>query len=102
MDLDFMDFLTIVMFVFALVLIVAGIFTAAFGSGKSRTVGIVLLIIGLVVGLIWLYLVAWSDVALFADVQAWDVVYTAVVCLVGALIGALAAVGIFLVAVMKS
>ena len=102
MGLDLMSFLTIVVFVFALVMVIAGAFTAYFGSGKSRTVGLVLLIIGLAVGFIWAYLVGWSDIALFADVAAWDVMSDAIIKIIAALIGALAAVGIFLVAVMKS
>jgi len=100
--MDWMSFLTIVVVVFALAMIVAGVFTAYFGSGKSRTVGLVLLLIGIVIGAIWVYLVGWSDMALFADVDAWDVIYGAALNLIAALIGAGAAVGIFLVAVMKS
>jgi len=102
MDFDLMSFLTIVVFVFALVMAIAGAFTAYFGSGKSRTVGLVLLVIGLAVGLIWAYLVGFSDIALFADVEAWDVMRDAIINMIAALIGALVAVGIFLVAVMKS
>lgn len=90
------------MFVFALVLVIAGLFTAGFGSGRSRTVGIVLLVVGLAIGIIWAYLVGYSDISMFSDVAAWDVVYDALINIIAALIGALAAVGIFLVAVMKS
>jgi len=97
-----MDFLTIVVFVFAIVMFVAGLFTAYFGSGKSRKVGVGLLAIGLGIGLIWAWLVGFSDVSLFSDVVAWDVVMSAIFHIVAALIGALVAVGIFLVAVMKS
>jgi len=102
MDFDLMSFLTIVVFVFALVMLIAGAFTAYFGSGKSRTVGLVLLVIGLAVGIIWAYLVGYSDVEVFSDVHAWDVMRDAIINIVAALIGALVAVGIFLVAVMKS
>jgi len=97
-----MDFLTIVVFVFAIVMFVAGLFTAYFGSGKSRKVGVGLLAIGLGIGLIWTWLVGFSDVSLFAEVPAWDVMMSAIFNIVAALIGALVAVGIFLVAVMKS
>ena len=97
-----MSFLTIVVFVFALVMLIAGAFTAYFGSGKSRTVGLVLLVIGLVVGLIWAYLVGWSNIELFSDVQAWEVMRDTIIKIIAALRGALAAIGIFLVAVMKS
>lgn len=100
--MDWMSFLTVVVFVFALVMLLAGVFTAYFGSGKSRVVGFVLLATGLIVGVVWAYLVGYSDIALFADVAAWDAVYEAAVNIIAAAIGALVAVGIFLVAVMKS
>ena len=102
MGFDWMSFLTILVFAFALVVLVAGVFTAYFGSGKSRVIGVVLLIVGLVVGIVWAYLVGWSSIEPFCSVPAWDVEYDAVVSIVAALIGALVAVGIFLVAVMKS
>ena len=102
MDFDLMSFLTVVVFVFALVTVIAGAFTAYFGSGKSRSVGVALLAIGLVIGFLWAYLVGYSDIELFAEVQAWDVMYDAIINIVAALIGALVAIGIFLVAVMKS
>ncbi len=100
--MDWMSFLTIVVFVFALVMLLAGVFTAYFGSGKSRVVGFVLLAIGIIIGAVWAYLVGYSDIALFADVAAWDAIYEAAVNIIAAAIGALVAVGIFLVAVMKS
>ena len=100
--MDWMSFLTVVVFVFALVMLLAGVFTAYFGSGKSRVVGVALLAVGLIVGLVWAYLVGYSDIARFADVAAWDAVYEAAVNIIAAAIGALVAVGIFLVAVMKS
>jgi len=100
--MDWMAFLTLIVVFFALVLIVAGIFTAGFGSGKSRTVGIVLLVIGLVIGILWVYLAGYSDVEVFADIEFMDVMRDAIINLIAVLIGALAAVGLFLVAVMKS
>jgi len=100
--MEWMDFLTILVFAFAIVMLVAGVFTAYFGSGKSRKVGVALLGIGLIVGIVWAYLVGWSDIELFANVAAWDVMRSALINIVAAVIGALAAVGIFLVAVMKS
>ena len=97
-----MEFLTILVFAFAIVMLVAGLFTAYFGSGKSRKVGLALMTVGLVVGVLWAYLVGFSDVTLFSDVAAWDVMYGAIVNIVAAIVGALVAVGIFLAAVMKS
>ena len=99
------EFLTILVFVFSLVMAVAGVFTAYFGSGKSRKIGLALLVIGIAVCILWAYLVgAFGEpfIKLFANVEAWDVMREAIFNIVAAAVGALAAVGIFLVAVMKS
>ena len=100
--MDAMSFLTLVVFAFALVMLVAGIFSAYFGSGKSKAAGGAMAIIGLVVGIVWAYLVGFSDISPFCDVNTWDTVYVAIISLIGILIGALVAVGIFLVVVLKS
>ena len=97
--MELMDFLSIVVLVFALFMLLAGVFTAYFGSGKSRTVGVILLVVGLLVGIIWAYAGGWSDML---AVDLWDVVWNAFVNIIAALIGALVAVGIFLVAIMKT
>ena len=102
MEIISMSFLTLVVFAFALIMLVAGVFAAGFGSGKSRDCGAVMAIVGLIVGVVWAYLVGFSDISPFYEVEAWDVVYNAVVNLIGILIGALVAVGIFLVLVLKS
>jgi multisubunit Na+/H+ antiporter MnhG subunit len=80
-------------------MVLAGAFTAYFGSGKSRTIGVVLLIIGLVVGILWVYLAGFTSTI---DVWVGDVVWTAFVNILAAVIGALIAVGAFLLAIMKS
>ena len=100
--MDWMSFFTIIVFVFAIVVVIAGIFSAAFGSGKSRMMGAVLIAIGLILGVVWAYLVGWSDVALFNEVYARQLLVDAFVNLIAVAIGALAAVGLFLVVVMKS
>lgn len=102
MNWDIMSFLTILIFVFAIVLMIAGIFSAYFGSGKSRTFGIIMLIVGLIVLVVWAYLVGWSDMALFSEVAALDIMIDALISFLAILLGALVAVGIFLVAVLKS
>ncbi len=99
---DVMSFLTILVFVFAFVLMIAGIFSAYFGSGKSRTYGLIMLVTGLVVFAIWAFLVGWSNIDTFADVHAVEAVVNAVIPFLAILFGALIAVGIFLVAVLKS
>ena len=102
MNWDIMSFLTIVIFVFAIVLMIAGIFSAYFGSGKSRTYGIVMLVTGLVVFVIWAFLVGWSNIELFVEVAALDLMIESLITFLAIMLGALIAVGIFLVAVLKS
>ncbi|HUV24740.1 MAG TPA: hypothetical protein VMW26_04870 [Methanomassiliicoccales archaeon] len=97
--MGFWEFITIVILVFALFMVLAGAFTAYFGSGRSRAIGAALLIIGLVVGIIWVYLAGFSDII---DVTLADVIWNAFLYILAAIIGALIAVGIFLVAIMKS
>ncbi|UCF12400.1 MAG: hypothetical protein JSW06_10250 [Thermoplasmatales archaeon] len=92
------------MLVFAIASIIAGIFTAYFGSGKSRGVGAVLIIIGLIVGVLFLW---FSGVLGFMGepIYSWagkDIVVNSIVAVVGAVIGALIALGIFLLAIMKA
>jgi hypothetical protein len=100
--MDIWSFLTIIIFVFALVMMIAGIFSAYFGAGKNRAYGGVLFVIGLIVCIIWAYLVGFSEIEPFCSVEAWDTMYNALIDLLGVLIGALIAIGIFLVVVLKS
>lgn len=102
MIMEWMDFLTVAVIAFSIVIILAGLFTAYFGTGKSRSVGFAMLVVGLVVGVVWAYLCGYSDIEAFSKVAMWDLFLRALIYLIGILIGALVAVGIFLVAVMKS
>jgi hypothetical protein len=95
------QFLTILLLVFGLFLILAGIFTAYFGSGKSRTIGVALLVVGLVVGILTAYLYHNGSFG-GSSGQLGALLWEAFLVIVAAVIGALVAVGIFLVAIMKS
>ena len=95
-------FLTVLIVAFAITMIAAGIFSAYFGKGKNRSYGIGITLIGIVVLLFWLWLVIWSDIEPFCAVDAWDTVLNAIISLVAILVGLLAAVGVFLVTVLKS
>jgi len=90
------EFLEVLLLVFGLFLILAGAFTAYFGSGKSRSIGVGLLVGGLVVGLAsgYWYHVSSQDLS--------GLLWYSFLVIVAAVIGALAAVAIFLVAIMKS
>jgi hypothetical protein len=98
--MDLMEFLTVLILVFGLFMLLAGVFTAYFGSGKSRMIGVALLVIGLVVGVLWV-LMAFDDVDII-DVDLSEVIWNAFLYILAGVLGALAAIGVFLVAIMKS
>ena|SRR4030065_2774054 len=98
--MDLMEFLTVLILVFALFMLLAGIFTAYFGSGKSRMIGVVLLVVGLVVGILWVVLAL--DSVDVIDVDLSMVIWDAFLFILSGVLGALAAIGVFLVAIMKS
>jgi hypothetical protein len=98
--MDVLEFLTVLILVFALFMLLAGIFTAYFGSGKSRMIGVLLLVIGLVVGVLWAALSLGDNGAI--DVDLGNVIWNAFLYIVAGVLGALAAIGVFLVAIMKS
>ena len=97
--------LSMLMLVFAIASIIAGIFTAYFGSGKSRAVGGILVVVGLFVFIIFLYGAGVLESFMgmpegILDIQG--TVVQGIVSVVGALIGAGIALGIFLLAIMKA
>jgi len=98
--MELLEFLTVLIMVFGLFMLLAGVFTAYFGSGKSRMIGVILLVVGLVVGVLWGVLCL--DSVDVIDVNLGKVIWDAFLYIVAGLIGALAAVGVFLVAIMKS
>jgi hypothetical protein len=98
--MDMWAFLTVLILVFALFMLLAGIFTAYFGSGKSRMIGVALLVIGLVVGILWV--VMGMDSVDMIDVDLSKVIWDAFLFILAGVFGALAAIGVFLVAIMKS
>jgi len=98
-----MEFVTILLLIFGLCMVIAGAFTAYFGSGKSRIIGAVLLIIGLIVGFVWGY-GAYIDSlgSLEIQIERSNLLWGSFLVILAAVIGALAAVGLFLLAIMKS
>jgi hypothetical protein len=101
LTVHFWEGITIFLLIFALFLILAGLFTAYFGSGKSRTIGVGLLVIGLIVGLgmgYWYH----SSLHTVDHISLTTVIWEAFLVLLTAALGALAAIAIFLVAIMKS
>jgi hypothetical protein len=101
MDNAMWVFVDVLLLTFGLFLIIAGAFTAYFGSGKSRAIGAGLLVFGLV---IWVVVAVMhlQDIGFPNGLELMTVLKDALVFIGGAVIGALAAIGIFLVAIMKS
>ena len=99
--MELMEFLTVLILVFALFMLLAGIFTAYFGSGKSRMIGVALLVIGLVVGLLWVVM-SLDSVDIIKVDHLSKVIWDAFLYILAGVLGALAAIGVFLVAIMKS
>ncbi len=97
------QFLSMLTLVFAIASFIAGAFTAYFGSGKSRAVGAILIIIGLIIFGVFLY-----GAGLLGSVAAGSILYfkgtivQGIVAILGALVGAGIALGIFLLAIMKA
>jgi hypothetical protein len=97
LDVNGWAFATILLLIFGLFLILAGVFTAYFGSGKSRTIGVVLLVVGIVIGLLsglWYH-------DMFPG-HLGTLIWEVFLVILAAVIGALAAVALFLLAIMKS
>ena len=106
MDVNWVNqLLSMLTLVFAIASIIAGLFTAYFGSGKSRAVGGILIIIGLLVFVIFLYGANMLSGFLgtpegYLNFQ--DTIVQGIVAIIGAIIGAAIALGIFLLAIMKA
>ena len=99
------QFLSMLTLVFAIASIIAGIFTAYFGSGKSRAVGGILIIIGLLVFIIFLYGANLLSGFLGTPTGLLDfqgTIIQGVIAIIGAIVGAAIALGIFLLAIMKA
>jgi hypothetical protein len=101
-DNYWMVFLIILLLSLGLFLIIAGAFTAYFGSGKSRKIGIGLLVLGIIIGVLVFvldymgYLLAEGS-GLFAHV-----IIPSIVIILAFVVGAVIAIGLFLLAIMKS
>ena len=87
---------------FGLTVLFSGLFTSYFGAGKSRRIGLGLVIVGL------LTLFAWTTitfgVSLFTTAQAWNAEQMAVgvAALVAGAVGSLVGLVLFLVSIMRA
>ena len=93
--MELMEFITVLLLTLGLFLLLAGIFTAT-SKRKSRTR--VVLLMSAAVGILWVFM----DYSGVISVPLTDVIWTAFVNILAAAIGALIAIGLFLLAIMKS
>ncbi len=99
MGLETYAFVTVLLLTLGLGLFLSGVFTAYFGRGKSRMVGVILTIVGI---LFWIGSYAVHYMEIFGT-NAFMEVLKAGLFYVGAfVIGAAISIGIFLVAIMKT
>jgi hypothetical protein len=100
--------LSMLTLVFSIASIIAGLFTAYFGSGKSRAVGGILIIIGLIVFIIFLWGGGFLEGIFGSMPDESSILYfkdhilIGISAVIGAIIGAIIALGIFLLAIMKA
>jgi hypothetical protein len=98
-------FILVLILVFALCTIIAGAFTAYFGAGKSRKIGVGLIILGLIVGILFI-LPQIRDPLGLVNSDGWldmtGLIIEAIIYILATIVGLLIALGLFLVAIMKS
>lgn len=87
---------------FGLTIFLTGLFTSYFGAGKSRKIGLGLVIVGL------LTLFAWTTITfgitIFTNVDAWNATQmgVGVSALAGGAVGSMVGLALFLIAVMRA
>lgn len=91
----------ILIFAFGLFTLLAGLFTAYFGAGKSRAIGFTLTVLG-ILGLVAFGSLTWDVVSLIQPIFAPADVVVGLVGVLGAAVGAVIALIVFLVSIMKA
>lgn len=92
--------MSMLLLVFAIGTIIAGIFTMYFGSGKSRAIGSMLFIIGIIIAIVFYN---YSGGELWGNaLWDWKIVKNGIASIIGGIIGALIALGAFLAGIMKA
>ena len=96
-------FLSMLMLAFAIVSIIAGVFTTYFGYGKSKYIVVILISVGLLVFIMSLWDAGVLNIGFVPDIMNFTgIVLNSAVTVVGGAIGSLIALGIFLLMIMKT
>jgi hypothetical protein len=99
---DTWEFITVLILTFALFTLIAGIFTAYFGAGKSRKIGVVLIVMAVIIGIFYTLPPIRETTGIASDISISAIVIDAFFILLAAIIGAAIALLLFLGAIMKS
>lgn len=95
-------FLSMLTLVYAIVSMIAGLFTVYFGSSKGKVVGAILIIVGIIVFILFLWGAGVLKIGIVPDLLNFTgVVINGVIAVVGAILGALIALGIFIITIMR-
>ncbi|MFP3872486.1 MAG: hypothetical protein ACOC55_01460 [Candidatus Natronoplasma sp.] len=99
MNLGIYEFLTVLLLTLGLGMLLSGIFTAYFGRGKSRNVGLSLTVVGV---LFWIGTYIAHSEEIFGGSGFMEVLKAGLFYVGAFVIGAVIAIAIFLVAIMKT
>lgn len=94
-------FLIVLLLTFALFLFIAGLFTTYFGAGKSRKIGVVLSLLGVVIGVIG-YLAYYGPFKPDSGLTFLNFIIEPIVYIIAAIVGAGIALLVFIGAIMKA
>ncbi|MCK5547484.1 MAG: hypothetical protein KAI64_00610 [Thermoplasmata archaeon] len=101
-DDGLMVFIIVFLLSLGLFLVIAGAFTAYFGSGKSRKIGGGLLVLGIIIGFLVFYLDYAGYMLTAPNGLIESVIIPSIVIILSFVVGAVVAIGLFLLAIMKS
>ena len=102
-DVGHWDFIIVLFLILGLCVLIAGLFTTYFGAGKSRKIGMGLIILGLILGIIFTIPQIRSITGIPPEgTDVSEIIINAALILIAAIIGAAIALVLFLGAIMKS
>ncbi len=99
MNLGMYEFLTVILLTLGLGMLLSGVFTAYFGRGKSRRVGLSLIVVG---ALFWVGTYIAHSEEIFGDTGFGEIIKAGLFYVGAFVVGAVIAIAIFLVAIMKT
>lgn len=94
-------FLSILLLSFAFFTLLAGMFAAYFGAGKSRVIGTLLMLVAIIAGFVFA-MFTWSFIPGVAVLWDPETVLSAVVAVLAATVGGIASLAVFLAVIMKA